>query len=103
MSDFYSFLKSVSESVSLRECTFLFGLIFSSYNHCSLCSELSKCVQIMLFGVVFITKTKKASSENNLLPHIFTMGELWNIIQTDSGSYGRTFNLFFNHFRKLVI
>ena len=49
----------------------------------------------MLLGVVFITKTKTASSENNLLPPIFTMGELWNIIQTDSGSYGRTFNLFF--------
>ena len=60
MSDFYSLLKSVSASVPLRACTFLFGSILLSYNNCRLCSELSKCVEIMVFGIVFITKTKKS-------------------------------------------
>ena len=31
-------------------------------------------------------KKQKAGSEKNLLPHIFTMQALQNIIQTDSGS-----------------
>ena len=45
-------------------------------------------------------KQKKAASENNLLPNIFTRGALQNIIETDLGSYsaGLLFS-FFHHFR----
>ena len=45
----------------------------------------------MLFGVVFMEKNvkykKKRSAFENLLPHISITEALYNIIQTDSGSY----------------
>ena len=62
----------------------------------------------MLFGADFMEKnakrSKKAGSEKDLLPHIFTTGALQNIIQTYSGSYSEGLQLlFFDHFRKLVM
>ena len=46
---------------------------------------------MILFGVVFMGKNakrlKKVTYEKHSLPHISTMGALWNIIQTDSGSH----------------
>ena len=59
---------------------FPFWAIFPMNNNSSPCSQLSKCVEIMLIGVVLIKKnaerSKKASSEKNPLPHISTMGAL---------------------------
>ena len=60
----------------------------------------------MLFGVVFIEKNAKDikwSSEKYLLCHIFTMGALWNMIQTDSGNYSEGIQLSFFYFWKLVM
>ena len=42
-----------------RGSTFLFGPNFSWYNNCGPISQLSKCVEIMLFDVVFIEKNAK--------------------------------------------
>ena len=81
---------------------------FPWYDDCSPFSQLSKCVAITLFGVVFTEKNtknkKKAGSEKNLLPYISTMGELQNIIQTDLGSYSKGLQLsFFFYFWNLVM
>ena len=52
----------------------------------------------MLFDVFFIEKNakdKKHSTEENLLGHIFTMGALWSIIQTDFRNYSEGLPLLF--------
>ena len=92
----------------LRVCTFLFWSNFPRYKSCSPLSYLSKCVETMLFGIVFMEKNaknkKKAGSEKNLLPHISTTGALQNIIQTDLGSYRTGLQLLFlYYFWKLVM
>ena len=74
-----------------RVCTFLFWSFFPRYNNCSPFFYLSKCVEIMWFGFVFIEKNaknkKKRGAFQYLLPHISTTGAPQNIIQTDLGSY----------------
>ena len=62
---------------------------FPQYNNCGPISQLSKYVEIMLFDVVFNEKNAQdiiCSTEENLLRHIFTMGALWSIIQTELGN-----------------
>jgi len=53
-----------------------FWVNFPRYNKCRPFSSLSKCVEIMLFGVVSIEKKtknkKKCGTFENLLPHIST-------------------------------
>ena len=44
-------------------------------------------------------RLKKVTYEKHYLPHISTMGALYNIIQTDSGSYSAGLQLlFFGYF-----
>ena len=70
---------------------------YSFFWHC-------KCVEIMLFGVIFKEQNaknkKKAGDKKNLLPNISTLGALENITEIDLGSYsaGLSFSLFFYHF-----
>ena len=40
--------------------------------------------------------------KENLLHHIFTMGALWSIIQTDLGNYSEGLQLLFLHFLEIV-
>jgi hypothetical protein len=57
-----------------------FWAIFPRYKNCSPFSYLSNCVEIMLFGVVFMEKNaknkKKRGAFENLSPHISTMEAL---------------------------
>ena len=96
---FCSLFQSVSVNSPFRVCAFLFWSNFPRYDDCSPFSQLSKCGEITLFGVVFMEKNtknkKKAGGEKNLLPYISTMGELQNIIQTDLGSYSKGLQLSF--------
>ena len=66
---------------------FFFESNFPQYNNHSPFSH----VEIMLFCIIFMGKnaksSTKASSEKDILPHIYRMGALQDIIQTDSGSY----------------
>ena len=81
-----------------RGCTCFFRPIFPQYKNCGPISQLPKCVEIMLFHVVFIEKNakdKKCSTEKIFLCHIFTMGALWSIIQTNLGSYSGGLQLSF--------
>ena len=82
-----------------RVCTFLFWSFFPRYNTCSPFFYLSKCVEIIWFGFVFIEKNaknkKKRGAFQNLLPHISTTGAPQNIIQPDSGSYSAGLQLLF--------
>ena len=92
-------LWSVRVIVPFKVHTSLFGLNFPWHNDCSPLSYLSNYIEIILFGVVFMgenaKRLKKVTYEKHSSPHISTMGALYNIIQTYSGSYSARLRLLF--------
>ena len=92
-------LWSVSVIVPFKVHTSLFGSNFPWHNDCSPVSYLSNYIEIILFGVVFMgenaKRLKKVTYEKHYLPHISTMGALYNIIETDSGRYSAGLQLLF--------
>ena len=73
-------LWSVSVNVQFKVHNSLFGSNFLQYNDCSAVSDLANCIEIILFGVVFMGENakslKKVTYEKHSLPHISTMGAL---------------------------
>ena len=65
-------LQTVGVTFPFRVCTFLFWSFFPQYNNCSPFSYLSKCVEIILFGVVFMEKNIKNKKKMRHFSKSFT-------------------------------